>query len=88
MKKKNYLFIGTNSAGNNAFFIKNSFKKIVNKIIQEKKIFISKFRESRNSKGKLTFLNKKKSLKLIQDKFLIDLKDSTKKKIIELDLLN
>jgi len=88
MKKKNYFFIGTNSAGNNAFFIKNSFKKIVSKIIHEKKIFISKFRESRNSKGKLTFLNKKKSLKLIQDKFLIDLKDGAKRKIIELDLLN
>ena len=39
-------------------------------------------------KGKLTFLNKKKSLTLIKNKFMIDLKSNTKKKISELKLLD
>ena len=63
MKKKNYFLIGTNSAGNNAFFIKKNLWNKINKLILEKKIFISKFRESRDTKGKLTFLNKKKILR-------------------------
>ena len=49
------------------------------KLIYEKKIFISKFRESRNLKGELTFLNKKKSLEMIKNKIVIDLKNNQKK---------
>ena len=86
MKKKNYFLIGTNSAGNNAFFLKKNLFNKINKLISEKKIFVSKFRESRDSNGKLTFLDKKKSLELIKDKFIIDLKDKKKKKISELNL--
>ena len=88
MKKKNYFLIGTNSAGNNAFFIKKNFWNKINKLILEKKIFISKFRESRDTKGKLTFLNKKKSLEIIKNKHMIDLISKKKMKISELKLLN
>ena len=86
MKKKNYFLIGTNSAGNNAFFLKKNLFNKINKLISEKKIFVSKFRESRDSNGKLTFLDKKKFLEFIKDKFIIDLKDKKKKKISELNL--
>jgi len=51
-------------------------------------VFDSKFRESRNTKGELTFLDKKSSLELIQNKLIIDLKNKNKKKIFELKLLN
>ena len=88
LKKRNYFFIGTNSAGNNAFFVKQNIWKKVNKLITDKKIFHSKFRESRNSNGKLTFLNKKKSLQLIKNKIVIDLKNNKKRKLFELGLLN
>ena len=88
LKKKNYFFIGTNSAGNNAFFVNKNIWKKVKKLIQEKKIFISKFRESRNSKGELTFFNKKKSLEIIKNKIVIDLKNNQKKKIFELGLMD
>ncbi len=86
MKKKNYFLIGTNSAGNNAFFVRKNIWNKVKKIIIKKKVFVSKFRESRNIKGALTFLDKKKSLELIKNKFMIDLKDNKKKKIFELKL--
>lgn len=59
MKKKNYFLIGTNSAGNNAFFVKKNIWNKVKKLIITKKVFVSKFRESRNIKGVLTFLEKK-----------------------------
>ena len=88
LKKRNYFFIGTNSAGNNAFFVSQNIWKKAKKLINEKKIFISKFRESRNSKGKLTFLNKKKSLEMIKNKIVIDLKNNQKKKLFELGLIN
>lgn len=88
LKKRNYFFIGTNSAGNNAFFVSQNIWKKAKKLIYEKKIFISKFRESRNSKGKLTFLNKKKSLEMIKNKIVIDLKNNQKKKLFELGLIN
>ena len=86
MKKKNYFLIGTNSAGNNAFFVKKNIWNKVKKLIIKKKVFVSKFRESRNIKGVLTFLEKKKSLELIKNKFMIDLKDNSKKKIFKLKL--
>ena len=86
MKSKQYFLLGTNSAGNNAFFMKNKFLKEANKAIVEKKIFTSKFRESTNKNGNLTFLDKKESLKLIQNQFVIDLKDNKKKKLINIKL--
>ena len=88
MKKKNYFLIGTNSAGNNAFFVKKNIWNKARKLIINKKVFDSKFRESRNTKGELTFLDKKSSLELIQNKLIIDLKNKNKKKIFELKLLN
>ena len=88
MKSKQYFLLGTNSAGNNAFFMKNKFLKEANKAIVEKKIFTSKFRESKNKNGNLTFLDKKESLKLIQNQFVIDLKDNKKKKLINIKLNN
>ena len=88
MKSKQYFLLGTNSAGNNAFFMKNKFLKEANKAIVEKKIFTSKFRESTNKNGNLTFLDKKESLKLIQNQFVIDLKDNKKKKLINIKLNN
>ena len=85
MIKKNYFFIGTNSAGNNAFFVKRKFLKF-NKIIKNKKIFNSKFREGRDKNGKLNFLDKKKSLEKIQDKLVFDISSKTNKKIVDLNL--
>ena len=81
MKTKNYFLIGTNTAGNNAFFVRKDLWKVLNKMILNKKIFMSKFRESRDQKGKLSFLDKKESLNLIRNKHVIDLKSKNQKKI-------
>ncbi len=88
LKKKGYFLLGTNSAGNNAFFVKKIHWNKLKKIVLNKKIFRSKFRESRNKKGNLTYLNKKDALKIIANKSLIDLKNRSQKKIIDLKLLD
>ena len=86
LKNKNYVFLGTNSSGNNAFFVKKNFSKKIINSIKEKKIFLSKYRESRNRKGSLSYLSKDKSLNLIKNKFLIDLSKNKLVKISSLKL--
>ena len=69
--KKGYKFLTTNSAGNNAYFIKeNIFDKLETHI--KKNIFQSKFRESRDKDGKKTFANFEQRLKTIEHLEVID----------------
>ena len=59
--QKGYSFLTTNSAGNNAYFIKkNLFDKI--KLNIKKNTYQSKFRESRDESGKKTFINHDKNV--------------------------
>ena len=63
---KGYSFIGCNNAGNNAYFIRNDKINDVIKPVTLKDGYIeSKFRESRNKEGKLTLLNKKECMNLL-----------------------
>ncbi len=79
--KKKYYFIGTNSAGNNAYFLNQKNYKLIKNKIKRIKIFSPKFRESRNTKSKKTFLPYYEGIKLISDKKVYDLK---KKKFIKI----
>ncbi len=63
-EQKGYNFLTTNSAGNNAYFIKKNLLKKVNFNLK-KNIFQSKFRESRDESGKKTFINYDKRLSII-----------------------
>ena len=80
--KKEYLFIGTNSAGNNAFFINKRHSKYIKNNIINKKIFKSKFRESRNKIKKLNYLSSKENINTIKNKKLFDLE---KNKILKIE---
>lgn len=55
--EKGYYFVGSNSAGNNAYFVKK--KKIGNlkPLSVQEGYVLSKFRESRDRHGKLTYLS-------------------------------
>lgn len=54
---KGYSFIGCNSAGNNAYFVrKDKLNNIVKEMSLESGYVLSKFRESRDKEGRLTFL--------------------------------
>jgi len=65
-KEKGYSFIGTNSSGNNAYFILNEKLNIIKPIEIKHGYTLSKFRESRNKKGNLTFLRGNLRLKEIE----------------------
>ncbi|MCG3772044.1 MAG: hypothetical protein JW384_03245 [Nitrosomonadaceae bacterium] len=53
--QKGYVFVGTNSNGCNAFFVRNDRAADVRKSIGEVRSFPSTFRESRDNLGQLTF---------------------------------
>ena len=62
-KQKGYSFIGCNSAGNNAYFIRNDkINEIIRPTTVEKGYVESKFRQSRSKQGKLNYLGKKDQL--------------------------
>lgn len=54
--EKGYDFIGCNSNGNNAFFVRRDKRKELKPLTAVQGFVSSKFRESRNRQGQLTFL--------------------------------
>jgi hypothetical protein len=63
--EKGYKFIGSNDAGNNAYFIQNGFTRFINEISLTEGYRNSKFREARNLENKLYYPNNDKRLSLI-----------------------
>lgn len=71
-EEKGYYFVGTNSAGNNAYFVRKDKLKLdaspnLSPLTLERGFTESKFRESRNQRNELTFLRGKNRLKAIED---------------------
>ena len=81
MNKRGYSFIGTNSSGVNAFFIRNIYAKKILKKIRNIECFPSKLRESRNSKGEKNFIRGVDRINIIKNKKILDLNS---KKILRL----
>ena len=78
-KLKGYEFIGTNKNSVNAFFVKKEYAcKYIPELITtiEESVFDSKFRESRDENGKLTFLSGKDRINLIRSMSIVDLDTS------------
>ena len=68
-----YYYMGSNSAGNNAFFVRKDCIK-PDKIPEKANIFIeSKYRESRDEKGVLTYLRGSDRLKCIKSMQVFDI---------------
>lgn len=74
--KKGYYFIGSTSAGNDAFFVRKDLCENLKSISPEEGYVESKFRESRDKDGKLTFVFGEDRLRLIEDKEIYDFKSS------------
>ena len=67
MRERGYSLIGSNSAGNNAYFVRNDLltETITAKPIEA--VYVeSKYRKSRNEKGQFSFLRGKERLSLIK----------------------
>ena len=82
MENKKFIFLGTNKFKNNAFFVSNEHTDIFRDIIPIKddlnKYVDHKFKESRNKKKELTFLNIDQQLHEIKDCEIIHLQNSKK----------
>lgn len=65
-EEKGYAFIGCNSAGNNAYFVKNEFLKDLKPLTVKEGYVESKFRQSRDEAGKLNYLRGEKILESIK----------------------
>lgn len=63
---KGYHFVGSNSAGNNAYFVKKGFERDIPILSVEDGYVLSKFRESRNQEGDLTYLRGTDRLEVIR----------------------
>ncbi len=65
--RKGYRLVGSNGAGNNAFFLREDLFPIVDVLVKDKKARPSLFRESRDGDGKLTFAGGLNRLELIKE---------------------
>jgi len=73
--RKGYALVGSNSAGNNAFFVRRDCLHDLKEISVESAYVESRFRESRDSKGALTFLGGKARLKEIENMGIYDIEN-------------
>lgn len=83
MEKKGYNFLGTNSAGINAYFVRNNLFNIFDSKIQKKTIFQSKVRESLDKKGCLTFNDRVDRKETINDQKVFDFDEKKEKYLKE-----
>lgn len=69
---KGYIFVGCNSNGTNAYFIKKEKAKELKALTVEEGYVESMFRESRAQDGRLNFTSGSKRIKLIEDMPVVD----------------
>lgn len=83
-KKKGYDFIGSNSVGNNAFFVRKDISSPFKKLSAKEGYTLSKIRESRDQEGRLTYLSGKDRLEAIVECEVYDIELSKILKIKEI----
>ena len=74
-RKKGYSLICSNSAGNNLFFVRNDRINDLNARSSEEVYCESGFKDSRDSSGKLSFLEGSDRLKEIEHMKVVNVKD-------------
>lgn len=82
--KKGYYFIGSTSAGNDAFFVRKDLCENLKDVSPREGYVESRFRESRNENGELSFISGKSRLKLIENMELYDFRSLKNVKIKDL----
>ena len=75
-KEKGYTFVGTNTIGANAFFIRDDLAPQITLLLDSKSGYPSVFREARDHAGKLLLLGGLKRSETIKDITLFDVKNN------------
>jgi hypothetical protein len=76
-EKKGYAFVGCNSAGNNAHFVRKDRVGDIPVLTVEQGYVDSKFRESRDIEGNLTYLRGSQRIDAIKDMQVFDIENNT-----------
>ncbi|MEW5859431.1 MAG: hypothetical protein AB1861_18920 [Cyanobacteriota bacterium] len=72
-QQKGYVFIGCNSAGNNAFFVRKDLKpNWIRELTVEEGYVAGQFRESRDEKGELIYLSAQEEQKILSTLPLVE----------------
>jgi len=71
-RRKGYRLVGANSAGNNAFFVREDVAGSLPAVTPREAFVPGRFRSSRDQGGNLSFLDRKEGLALIADLPLVD----------------
>ncbi len=83
-KRHGYSFMGTNSAGNNAYFVRTDrLNRLKPKTLKEG-FTVSKYRESRDQSDKLSYLSRAEAINLIGYQLVQNTKTNRKTKINDL----
>jgi len=85
-KQKGYSLIGTNLAGNNAFFVRDDFSSIFNVLSVTEAFKLAQFREAKNIHGSLTYYNIAQQRSIIADLDVIDVESMSICKIKDLPI--
>jgi hypothetical protein len=81
-KEKGYVFIGCNSNGNNAYFVREDKKKLLKEKSASEGFVLSQFSESRDQSGQLTYIRSDKRLELIRGLPVYNTRDNIVEKIL------
>lgn len=71
-QQKGYAFLGCNGIGNNAYFVRNDRLGALTPVGLEEGYAVSRFRDSRDRQGRLTFVGGARRARLIEDMPLVD----------------
>lgn len=82
--RKGYVCVGSNSAGNNAFFVRADRHAPLAALSPRAAYVAAKFREARDTRGALTYLPPREALKLLRDLPLYHVKEGRRFPIGEL----
>jgi hypothetical protein len=76
--KKGYSLVGTNTAGNNAFYVRNDLLNDKVQVLSVEAAYSpSNYRESRDESGSLTFVAAHKRLEVIKGLPVLDVEKQT-----------
>ena len=71
--EKGYIYVGSNSVGSNAFFVRKDSAGNVKECDFHENFTESKFRDSRDENGNLSFVSGKNKLEMIKNMYLLDI---------------
>ena len=85
-KKKGYSFIGSNSTGSNAFFVRKDLMGSLNEVDCNQEFIFRRFKEGRAINGSLTFAEQQAQLEVVAEMPLVNIQTGMVIKVSDLNI--